>query len=57
MKKPKAPLDHPLVQELVDKRVCVSRAEARRMVVALPEEKIREKYLNRKIVIKKRQAL
>lgn len=53
MKKQKVSADHPLVQELIDKKVCVSKAEARRLVFGMPEDKIKERYLNRRVVVRK----
>lgn len=43
-------IDPKLVQELVDKRVCVSKAEARRLVSGMSEEKIRQRLDRVKIV-------
>ena len=40
-----------LIEEIIQKRVCASRADARRLILMLPEEKIREK-LDRVKVIK-----
>jgi len=43
-------LDIELIQELVDKRVCVSKAEARRLLLSMSEEKIRARLDRVKIV-------
>lgn len=41
-----------LIEEIIEKRMCPSKAEARRLVSMLPEEKIRER-LDRIRVIKR----
>ena len=38
-----------LINEMVDCRLCVSKAEARRMVMMMPEEKIKERLEKIKI--------
>ena len=46
-------IDTKLIQELVDKRVCCSKAEARRMVYGMPAERIRQKLDRVKTVIQR----
>lgn len=40
-----------LVQELIDKRVCCSKAEARRLVMCMPEDRLRRR-IDRVAVVK-----
>jgi hypothetical protein len=39
-----------LINEMIDKHMCISKAEARRLVLGLPEEKIRAKLDKIKII-------